>query len=453
MSQPNLPRVLIVEDQLNWRRLYKIWLKSCCHLTFCTSRHEALESIRISPYDVLLMDLGLPGPEEGLLTIREIFKEAPDSKIIVVTAFTDRQLHLEAQKTGVYAVFSKDERLESELPVFVRKAHEIRSLEKENSYLRKQIQEKTDKYQIRGDSKVARQLRRQAENISRTNNPVLITGPTGAGKNYFARLLHLLSPRAGKPFVSLNCANLSPSLVESELFGHVRGAFTGAGTARSGKFKAADGGTLVLDEIGEIPVGIQAKLLQVIEEKSFFPVGSHEERTVDVRIMASTNRDLSQDVTNGTFRKDLYYRLSGFIVNIPPLQEHRADIPVYFSYYLEQICEEEGIPLPDVSPQVIETVRNLPWKGNLRELKNTVTRLVLFHPSEITLAALSSEKLISPDPLIDRAIKKEYSLKEMSALYAVELYNRIRHKKKAAQILGIDTKTLNRYLEMSKDLQ
>ncbi len=448
MNNQILPRVLIVEDQLNWRRLYNIWLKNHCQATFCTSRSEALESVKNELFDIIIMDLGLPEPEEGIRTIEDILSFHKLCKIIVVSAHTQREIHLRVQQLGVYAVFQKDERLESELPVLIRKASEMLSLEKENLYLRQQIEEKTEQPRILGESALAESLRKKIRNISRTDTPVLITGPTGSGKTYTARLIHLLSPRANKPYVQINCANLPANLVESELFGHTRGAFTGAETASAGKFKAADGGTVLLDEIGDLPVSIQAKLLQVIEEKSFFPVGSHQEISVDVRIIASTNRDLRMEMKNGNFREDLFYRLAGFSLHIPGLSERKDDIPVYFDYFLDLVCREEGLPRPEVEAQVYRMIRDYPWRGNLRELKNTITRLLLFHPEKITGKDFMEQISPTSETLLTKALHKNYSLKEISALYAQELYRHIPRKKEVARILGIDHKTLNRYLNM-----
>ncbi len=442
------PHVLIVEDQISWRRLYKIWLNRVCEPTFCTSQDEALKSIESNTYDVVIMDLGLPDPETGLDTIREILQHTRLLKIIVVTSFADRELHRRTQEMGVYAVFQKDERLESELPIFIRKAFEMLQLEKENEYLRNQFYRKEKDIQILGTSRQAQSLREQIDSLAKSDTPVLLTGSTGVGKNFFARLIHLRSLRASKPYVIINCANLVPTLLESELFGYSRGAFTGAETSRIGKFKAADGGTVLLDEIGELPTSIQAKLLQVIEEKSFYPLGSHERVAVDVRIIAATNRNLFKLVEEGKFRQDLYYRLAGFTIHIPSLSERPEDIPIYFDFFLKKICQEEGIRIPEVDPEVYTALQKYNWPGNIRELKNLITRLIIFHPRKITPDELLDQNVTTQDFILEQATLKNYSLREMTALYAQRLYQRFKQKKKVADILQIDYKTLNRYLNM-----
>ena len=448
MNEQVLPKVLVVEDQLNWRRLYKIWLKNSCLIDFCTNRSEAIKCVENNFFDVVIMDLGLPEPEDGILTIKDILAARQNCKIIVVSAYTSRGLQLRVQKLGVYAVFHKDERLESELPVFVRKAYEMISLERENLYLRNQFDEKNAKCEILGNSKAAENLRQQVKSISRVETPILITGPTGSGKNYFAKLIHLLSPRSKKPFMAINCPNFSPNLVESELFGHVRGAYTGATTSRVGKFKLADGGTILLDEISEIPISIQAKLLQVIEDKNFYPLGSRKQMTVDVRIIASSNRDLRREIQSGNFREDLFFRLAGFRVQIPPLAERKEDIALYFDYFINHICKEEGIRPPEIDRAVYQTIQDLPWQGNLRELKSLVIRLLIFHPDKISSRDIIEQNITSTMPLVEKAIQKEYNLKQFSALYARELYYKLSKKKEVARILNVDSKTLNRYLEM-----
>ncbi len=443
-----LPRVLIVEDQLSWRRLYKIWLKGVCEPTFCTSHDEALQSMESSTYDVVIMDLGLPDPEIGLQTIRDLLQLDRLFKIIVVTSFGNRELHRQTQEMGAYAVFQKDERLESELPIFIRKAYEMLLLEKENQYLREQFSRRAARVDVLGHSRQAQNLREQIENLARSDTPVLLVGPTGAGKNFYAHLIHLRSPRASKPYLVINCANLVPTLLESELFGYTRGAFTGADRSHIGKFKAADGGTVLLDEIGELPLHIQAKLLQVIEEKSFYPLGSHERVSVNVRIVAATNRNLQQLVEEGRFRQDLYYRLAGFTIHIPSLAQRPEDIPEFFDFFLKKICQEEDLPVPEVEPDVYQALKKFSWPGNVRELKHLITRLLVFHPRKITLKELLETNGTPEDHLIERASFKNYSLKEMAALYAQHLYRRIRQKKKVAEILQVDIKTLNRYLNM-----
>lgn len=448
MSETVLPRVLIVEDQLNWRRLYKIWLKNSCHFSFSLSRSEALETIGNQYFDVIVMDLGLPDPDEGISVIRQILESGIHSKIIVVSAFTERELLLQVQELGVYAVFQKDDRLETEIPIFVRKAFEMNTLERENARLRNRFREKIQRFQILGTSAAAQELRRNAQSISQADAPVLITGPTGAGKNYFAGLIHALSKRVDKPFVVLNCANLPPQLVESELFGHTRGAYTGADRATIGKFRLADGGTILLDEIGDLPVGVQAKLLQAIEEKSFFPLGGHEKIEVDVRILASTNRDLSNEIARGRFREDLFYRLAGFMVQMPSLSQRKEDIPPYFDLFIREVCHQEHLVVPRVEPSVYPFLKTLPWPGNLRQLKNCATNLLLFRPRKITSTEVRKQFMPPVKSLLDRAVEKRYTLRELTALYVQELFEELPNKAELARILQIDEKTLRRYLKM-----
>ncbi len=451
MKSRKRPHILVVEDQINWRRLYKLWLNDSCHLTFSTSPSEALQRINEERFDLIITDLGLPEPEAGLRMLQDIISLNIDCEIIVVTSFIERNLHLQVQKLGVYAVFRKDEHLESELPVFVRKAHEMNALQRENGYLLRQMKKKAKEQQLLGVSDYTVNLRERAENVGQTDVPVLITGPTGVGKTFLAKYIHYKSLRSNKPFISINSANLTPTLVESELFGNVRGAFTGADSPKRGKFELAHKGSILLDEIGEIPVNIQAKLLQVIEDKNYYPLGSQVKKEVDVRVIASTNRDLQKEMQQGNFREDLYYRLAGISIHVAPLAERRDDIQVYFDHFLEQICQEENIAVPSIDPPVYKAIRDYSWPGNVRELKNVVTRLLLFRPEKISSDDIFVHTAGSQNSIIDQAIEKQYDLKEIAALYARELLNRLESKKKVAEILRVDPKTLKRYLEMKVD--
>jgi DNA-binding NtrC family response regulator len=448
MSSQKTPNILVVEDQLNWRRLLKVWLNKEFHLAFCTNRSEVIFALKNGYYDVVIMDLGLPDPKEGIEITQEIMKQHNDCKIIVVSAYTDRELLLKVQNSGVYAVFQKTENLEFELPVLVKKAYELLILERENRYLSKQLKISGEDFSVLGSSETARNLHETAKNVSSSDLPVLIKGPTGSGKNYLARYIHQLSPRANKPFVTINCANLSPSLAENELFGHVRGAFTGADRSAKGKFKAADGGTVLLDEVGDLSLSIQAKLLQVIEERSFFPLGGRDKIEVDIRILACTTHDLTEEVENENFRKDLYFRLAGFLINIPTISERKEDIPVYFDYFVRTVCTKENIPTPEIDQQIYDILEKMTWKGNLRELKNLITNILVFHPQKITVQDILSKQNNEKSSIISKSLQRDYSLQEMSALYAQELYKKYQKKGIIAGILNIDHKTLNRYLKM-----
>jgi len=441
------PNILVVEDQLNWRRLFKVWLKNEFQPTFCANRSEAISALSNGYFDVVIMDLGLPGPQEGIDTIQEIIKQKIDCKIIVVSAYTDRELLRKVQNSGVYAVFEKTESLEFELPVLIKKAYELITLERENKYLSAELRKTTEEFSILGESETAKSLRQTAKNVSSSDLPLLIIGPTGSGKNYLSRYIHQLSPRANKPFVTINCANLSPELAENELFGHVRGAYT-ADRSSKGKFKAADGGTLLLDEVGDLSPSIQAKLLQVIEEKSFFPLGGRDKIEVDIRIMATTSHDLSDEVERENFRKDLYFRLAGFLINIPPLTERREDIQLYFDHFVRDICSKENLGIPEIDPEIYPLLENLTWKGNLRELKNSITNILVFHPEKISVKDVLAKQYNEKIKVISKSVQRDYSLKEMAALYALELFEKYQKKGTVAEILKIDHKTLNRYLKM-----
>ena len=447
-SSDHTPKLLIVEDQSNWKRLYRVWLRKYYDLTFSSSREEALATIKSNEFNVVIMDLGLPNPNDGLIAIKQILELQKPLKIIVVTAMEERDWYLRVQELGVYAVFNKNERLETEIPVLVRKAFEIISLENENLQLQKALKKGVHEFKILGESEIAANLRTDVKTVSNIEAPVLITGATGVGKNFLAQYIHSISQRSQFPFITLNCANFPSNLMEAELFGHEKGAFTGASHSKKGKFEMAEKGTILLDEIAEIPYPLQAKLLQVIEDKTFYRLGSTKLQKIDVRIFAATNHNLSDDTRNEKFRSDLYHRLAGYRINIPELKERKMDIPVYFKYFLESISNSEGLTAPECEDGIFDIIEDFPWNGNFREMKNVITRLLLFRPTLITKKMLMKEINVSQHAIINKFLKREYSLKEISALYAQEMYRKYGVKAKLIDILKIDGKTLNKYLEM-----
>src|SRR6266581_6820907 len=257
----------------------------------------------------------------------------------------------------------------------------------ENAYLREEIRSEHNFAEIIGDSAVLLQSLRKIEQVASTDSTVLLLGETGTGKELFARAIHELSRRKTRPLVKVNCGAISAGLVESELFGHVKGAFTGALATRDGRFKVADGGTIFLDEVGELPLETQVKLLRVLQEQEFEPIGSSRTVKVDVRIIAATNRDLSAAVAEGRFRRDLYYRLNVFPIHVPPLRERIADVPLLVSFFLQRFAKKLGKPVKKVSEETVRSLTGYPWPGNIRELQNVIERAILLSPGETLVLA------------------------------------------------------------------
>jgi two-component system response regulator HydG len=372
-----------------------------------------------------------------------------------MTAFGSIDGALEAVRLGAFHYFTKPFKLE-ETTVWLERAMTDRGLRRENRRLRRVIDDRVQYHGLLGKSAPMRVLYDVLDRVSATAAPVLVTGESGTGKELVAAALHLGSPRSRGPFVAINCAAISETLLESELFGHAKGAFTGAVAAHKGMFEEADGGTLLLDEIGEMPMGLQAKLLRVVEQASVRPVGGSADRVVDVRIIASTNRDLATAVKERTFREDLYYRLNVVPVHLPPLRARREDIPVLLEHFAARCAAEHPeLPTRELSAELIKRLVELPWPGNVRELKNIVERLwLLARGTRIDLRDLAR---VLPDPLPDAmaAFTAEVvTLRTMNRRYIEWVLDRVGgNKVRAAQLLGVDASTIYRTLARDEDEQ
>ncbi len=348
------------------------------------SAEEALEKAKIGKPSLLLLDVGLPGMSGFELTAK--LKSDPDLKytpVILVSANDALDSIIEGLERGADDYVTKPYKAE-ELLARLRAALRLKALygrlertETENKRLRSEIKSSYDFSNIVGDSDKMQDVFALLEKVAAADTPVLITGQTGSGKELAARAVHYSSPRADGPFIAKNCAAINENLLESELFGHVKGAFTGAVKDHKGLFEAADGGTLFLDEIGEMPAGLQAKLLRVLQEGSFMPVGSTSEKRADVRIVAATNRDLSAMIEEGSFREDLFYRLNVVGVELPPLKDRRDDIPLLAEHFLEKICARRGLTQRTLSEDALKALVGYDWRGNVRELENEIERMLI----------------------------------------------------------------------------
>jgi two-component system nitrogen regulation response regulator NtrX len=339
------------------------------------SGEECLALAAEKEFAVVLLDIWLPGMD-GLEVLEKLRRIAPATVVIMISGHGSIETAVRATKLGAFDFIEKPLSLEKTL-VVVKNALRQRALEEENRRLRGQVEQK---YEMIGNSVPMQALRQQIEFAAPTNGRVLICGENGTGKELVARLLHLKSARRDKPFVEMNCAAIPEELIESELFGHVKGSFTGATEDKQGKFAQADGGTLFLDEVGDMSAKTQAKVLRVLEEQSFTPVGGKAPLRVDVRVIASTNKDLEREIELGNFREDLYYRLNVIPFQLPPLRERREDIPVLARYFLEDFARRYGRKPPELTPKALEVMEIYPWPGNVRELRNVMERFVIMNP-------------------------------------------------------------------------
>lgn len=400
-------KVLVVDDETSVRHMLRLVLEGVGYgVSESGSGTEALQLLQNQTFDIILSDIRMP-ELDGLSLLQQIKQLGVDGMVIMMSAYGSIDTAVECLKHGAYDYISKPFKPD-EVILTLRKAEERIRLQQENVRLRQQLSKKTDRHKIIYRSKVMDRLLTLVSRVAETNSPVLVTGETGTGKELIARALHQQSARAKNPFIAVNCGAIAPSLVESELFGHARGAFTGAVQQKAGLFEEASGGTLFLDEIGELPIDLQPKLLRVLQEGEVRRVGENQPRKVDVRVLAATARDLRELVTNGDFRDDLFFRLAVVEMHIPPLRERREDIPLIAEHFAEFIATREGRPIPVITSEIAEVLAARSWPGNVRELANFMERTMIFCRSEV----LDVEALPGEIRRRERGAEQDYSLKE-----------------------------------------
>jgi two-component system nitrogen regulation response regulator NtrX len=409
-----------------------------------SSGEEALELLLKREFPVVLLDIWLPGMD-GLHALSKIRQLKPETTVIIISGHGSIETAVRATKLGAFDFIEKPLSLEKTLLVVKNALHQGQ-LQQENRLLREQIEQK---YAMIGDSVPMQALRQQIAFAAPTNGRVLIGGDNGTGKELVAHLLHLHSPRRDKPFIEMNCAAIPEELIESELFGHVKGSFTGASEDKEGKFAQADGGTLFLDEVGDMSSKTQAKVLRVLEEQRFSPVGGNASRNVDVRVIASTNKNLEREIELGNFREDLYYRLNVLPFQIPPLRERGEDIPVLTVYFLDEFARKNGRKPPTLTRKAMEILQSYPWPGNVRELRNIAERIIIMtHQVRIDIYDL-------PESILNRTLLAQPEQEAESSLHGARerfekefiLQKLVEHKgniSRAAQALRIERSNLYR---------
>lgn len=370
--------ILVVDDEAGVREsLSGILEDEGYEVITASSGREAIELIRDNTPDIIFLDVWLP-EMDGIETLSQI-KESLDVPVIMISGHANIETAVKAIKLGAYDFLEKPLSLDKVVIVAKRALETIRLLS-ENRILKASLNKK---WKLVGDSEKIRILNQQIEMAAQSSSRVLITGESGTGKEIIARLLHEKSPRHDNPFVEVNCAAIPQELIESELFGHEKGSFTGATDRKIGKFELADKGTLFLDEIGDMSPKTQSKVLRVIETQIFQRVGGNKNIRVDTRIIAATNKDLLNEVQKGNFREDLYFRLNVIYISSPSLRERLEDIPQLVQYFISLICLESGIKPKEISPEVIRRLQSYDWRGNIRELKNAIERIIIMVPSKI----------------------------------------------------------------------
>src|SRR5215210_1525378 len=370
--------VLIVDDEAGVRSALSGVLRDEGYTVDAVDSGEAcLDRVVRQAYDVIVLDIWLPGMD-GLVTLERLRERRVDAPVVMISGHGNIESAVRAIKLGAYDFVEKPLSLEKTVLVISNAARQ-RRLEAENRALREHVDRRLT---MVGESYAMAQLREQVAMAAPTNGRVLIFGENGTGKELVARSIHAMSRRAGGPFVEVNCAAIPEELIESELFGHTRGAFTGALTAKKGKFELADGGTLFLDEVADMTLKTQAKVLRVLQEQKVEPVGGTTSVTVDVRVIAATNKNLEEEIRKGAFREDLFFRLNVIPFRVPALRERRDDIPLLARHFIAELSAEYGKRAKELAPEALEILVGQPWPGNVRELRNTIERLVIMTPGD-----------------------------------------------------------------------
>jgi len=378
---PKRARILIVDDERSIRELLEIVLKKeGFQVTSASSAEEALVQVKGSDFDLIVSDIKMPDMT-GIDLLREVRGNGFNGQFILLTAFASAETAIQALKMGAFDYIQKTDTFIEELKLVVLAALESRRLREENTYLRREFRKVHGMGNLIGKSKRMEELFKMIEVISATSSTVLLTGESGTGKELVAKAIHLNSPRADESFVSINCGAFTESLLESELFGYVRGAFTGAATNKKGLFEVADKGTMFFDEIGDTSLAMQVKLLRVFQERTLRRVGGTEEISVDVRIIAATNRDLSEMVAENQFREDLFYRISVIPLELPPLRHRRDDIPLLADHFLARLNATMGKKIDRISDEALKKLETYEWPGNVRELENAMERAFILETS------------------------------------------------------------------------
>jgi DNA-binding NtrC family response regulator len=439
--------ICVVDDQALMRESLEKTLTGQDHrVVTYENAHEALTGIKQRSFDVVLTDLRLPGMD-GVGLLREMRRLGIDIPVVLMTAYASVSTAVDAMKLGAFDYIQKPFNAE-ELAILIERAVRERDMMRDNEAMRRTLEDMAGDRRIIGQAPAMKPILDKINRVAQSAATVLISGSSGTGKELIARAIHAASPRADKPFMAVNCAALSPTLLESELFGHEKGSFTGADRMRKGRFELADGGTLLLDEVSEIDPGLQAKLLRVLQEREFERVGSAITRRVDVRVIATTNRDLREWSEKAKFRADLYYRLSVLPVEVPSLSERREDIPLLLDHFIDRICQREGRERPRLTVDAISTLTDYSWPGNVRELQNLCERVcVLESGREVTpssIAPLLSGPIESATAIAEQIEYRDGQiLMDAERDLIVKTLKRFNgHREKTSRALGIGLRTL-----------
>ena len=443
---PEAPaHILVIDDDKAMRdACFQILSRQGYRVELAASAKQGLSLLERLSFDTILLDLVMPDMD-GLEALKKIRALDPDVEVIIITGYGTIQSAVESIKAGAFHFLSKPF-VPDDLRNLVSRALGKRRLDLENLYLRQELKIKDDRNTLVYESESMIRIMDMIARVAPTDSTVLITGESGTGKGLVARKLHQLSQRSRRPFITVDCGTLVETLFESELFGHVKGSFTGADANKIGKFELAQNGTLFFDEISNIGLEVQAKLLRAVEERKISKVGSHRVITVDVRIIAATNKDLTKAIKDGTFREDLFYRLNVVLIQMPPLRERKSDIPLLVQHFLEKYNARLRKEMRGISPDALDLLVRHDWPGNVRELENTMERLLVLSPGPY----LEPADLVFAGTILTPATEAPdgTSLKDLERNHIIQTLQRCDgHKSETARALGIDRKTLREKLK------
>lgn len=442
-----IPQILVVDDEKIAREnvVYKLQKDDKYSVFSASDGDEAIEYIEKQEFDLILTDLCMKG-RDGMAVLSATKRLWPDTEVIMITGYATIDTAVEAMQKGAYHYLPKPVNMD-ELVALVQKALEKRALKVEISRLRKQVSSHAGTAKIIGHSPTTQLLKESIQQVAQLDCNVLIQGETGTGKELVARVIHELSPRADKRFVAFNCGAFTEELITSELFGHEKGAFTGATQIKRGLLELADGGTVFFDEVGELSLAMQVKLLRFLQERTFMRVGGTKEIPVDVRILAATNKDLKKESEEGTFRVDLFYRLDVLTIQVPPLAERKEDIPLLVNHFLAKHSPDSA-KIPRLSPLVLESLLEYEYPGNIRELENISQRLLLQSNGDVINGAALDRDLPSTATPARANSNRWPSLEEHEKSYILEVLDEVEgNKSRAAKILKIDRVSLWRKIK------
>jgi DNA-binding NtrC family response regulator len=439
-------KILVVDDEQSMSQFLGIVLrKEGYQVTTSSNGKDALEKVRGESFDAVITDIRMPGMD-GIQLLEGIKKIDPTLPVVIMTAYASQQSAIDAVNLGAFQYLIKNAK-NDEIRLVVRNAIEMRRVRSENQYLKRELKKGHEEKIIIGSAEEMVRVFKMVEKVADSEATIMIQGESGTGKELIAREIHYSSRRSSGPFVSINCSAIPRDLLESNLFGHVKGSFTGAVRDSAGLFQVAEGGTFFLDEVGEMPAATQVKLLRAVQEREIIPVGGTQPIKIDCRLVAATNADLEQEVAEGRFRADLFYRLNVIPIKLPPLRQRRDDIPLLVDHFLRRYAQSN--PSKSVNPEAMELLMKYDWPGNVRELENVMERALILDeggiigpedlPDKIRFGAAHRGSLIIDSPTLTlEELEKEYILK-------VLCYTRWQ-KKKASDLLGINASTLYRKL-------